>query len=309
MRTVLASAWVIGLFVLGCGCPKGEPTQPPTSPAPPSTPTPEPTPAVTPEPAPSEPPAPAVIAAPFDWAEAVADGEHHLAVAVAQRSKRFPPVGSGGEATDEVVLQDDPPVRARAVYRESGCDPDEDGGGDGDECQGRWSLEVTVGRERWQIVDFATWTTDCAAIEDGFGRDGIELEARELVPGGAKELVIVGQESHAAYLDDCDCTTRGGGSEHVWACGLVAEGKGQRPVCWAHVETRRSVGPTQDVADCACAAQVPAEEWGLHAELVEPGKLRITRGGRAQEHELATLPCRSSSPAPVFACGAPATAK
>lgn len=290
---------MLGLWLLGSGCPKRDPADPPVtvSPAPSAA---APTPAATPEPATIEPPAPAAVApAPFDWAETVADGEHHLAVVVGQRAKRFPPVGDGGEATDEVVLQDDPPVRARAVYRESGCD-----GEDAGECMGRWSLEVTVGRERWQLVDFATWTTDCAAIEDGFGRDGIGLEARALMPGGAKELVIVGEESHAAYLDDCDCTTRGGGSEHRWACGLVPDGTSLRPVCWAHVETRRSVGPTQDVADCACAAKVSSEEWAVEADFVEPGTLRVTEGDRTEERELATLPCLLSSPPAPFACAA-----
>lgn len=289
-RVVVACS-VLGSCLFGVGCPGRSPDElgPPHPPT--ATQASALAPATTPEPAAA--PAPP---APFDWATTVADGEHHLAVAVGQRAKRFAPTGSGGQATPEVVLQADPPVRARAVYRESGCDSE------GDDCQGRWSLEITAGKERWQIVDLATWTTDCAAIEDGFGREGIALEARDLVPGGPQELVIVGSESHAAYLDDCDCTTRGGGSEHLWVCGLVPEGASWRPVCWAHVETRRSVGPTMDPADCACSAGVPSEAWGVEAELVPPGVLRVTHDGRIDEHELATLPCTLTTPPAAFAC-------
>jgi hypothetical protein len=295
MQMRLVTASMLGLSLLA-GCPKRSPAdeRAPTTPA--ADPTPTPTPAMA-----NEPTTPAPAPEPFDWARVVADGDHHLAVAVAQRTKRFTPAGANAAATPEVVLQADPPVKARAVFREGAGCGGEEGGGD---CEGRWSLEVTVGQERWQIVDFATWTTDCAAIEDGFGRDGIHLEARELVPGGPQELVIEGHESHAAYLDDCDCTTRGGTSEHLWACGLVAEGKAWRPVCWAHVERNRDVGPTMDPADCACAAKVAHEAWEIEAELVAPGQLRVTHDGRTDTHELTTLPCRASAPPAEFGCAA-----
>jgi hypothetical protein len=300
MRKVLCSSSMLAFVFLASSCPKQEASDAPEPAAPSSSLA--PVAAKAPEPAPPEPEAePKAPPAPFDWARTTTDGEHLLAVAVAQRAKRFSPPGASGAATPEVLLQDDPPVKARAVYREDaeGC-----GGEGGGDCTGRWSLEVTVGKDRWQIVDFAIWTTDCAAIEDGFGRDGIRLEARDLVPGGAQELVIVGDESHASYLDDCDCTTRGGTSEHLWACGLVAEGKSWRPVCWAHVERSRSLGPTMDPQDCACAAAVSREAWTIEAEVVAPGRLRVTHDGRTDEHELATLPCGMASPPEEFACGA-----
>jgi len=304
MWKALGSAAAIVLSLLASGCPKRAPVV-----TPPSTTTSIPTPAASseePEPASTEPEVPKTPPAPFDWARTTTDDEHLLAVTVAERTKRFAPEGATGASTPEVVLQDDPPVKARAVYRE---DEESCGGEGGGDCTGRWSLELTVGKERWQIVDFVTWITDCAAIDDGFGRDSIRLEARDLVPGGAQELVIVGNESHAAYLDDCNCTTRAGGSEHLWACGLVAEGKGKgsRPVCWAHVERTRSLGPTMDPQDCACAAGVSREEWTLEADFVAPGRLVVTHDGRTDEHELATLPCTLASPPATFGCAAEKT--
>lgn len=290
------------LVLLASGCPKRGPSEAAASSGP--SPTPEPAlasepQAVAPEPEAAPKPAPA----PFDFARAVADGDGFLAVSVAEKAKRFAPVGTTGVATPEVVLGADPPVKARAVFREDAKGCGEGGGGD---CTGRWSIEITAGKQRWQIVDFATWTTDCAAIDDGFGRDSIQLEARDLIPGGAQELVITGSESHSAYLDDCDCTTRGGSSEHLWACGLVAEGQSQRPVCWAHVERSRVLGPTMEPEDCACAASVAREEWAVEADFVAPGRLVVTQGERTDEHELATLPCMLVSPPATFGCGAKA---
>jgi hypothetical protein len=298
MRKLLGAS-VVALVLLASGCPKRAPSDAPEPVATPSSPAPV---AATPtEPAPVETP-PKSPPGPFDWVRTTTDGEHLLAVAVGQRVKRFGPPGA--METEEVVLQDDPPVEARAVFRQDeGCGTE--GGGD---CNARWTLEVTVGKDRWQIVDFATWVTDCAAIEDGFGADGISLEARDLVPGGPQELVILGDESHAAYLDDCDCTTRGGTSQHLWACGLVAEGKSWRPVCWAHVERSRSLGPTMDPQDCACAAAVSREAWTIEAELAAPGRLVVTQDGRTDEHELTTLPCSLASPPGVFGCEAKAAA-
>lgn len=318
MRIAFGSAWVGALWIVAGGCvPKGplpeawapvpstavpttEPAAPPfpTEPAPApevaAASEPEPTPAPEPEPtpAPVEPPPPS---GPFDWSRATADGGSFLAVAVAEPVERFARKGSSSEATPAVTLHDDPKVTARAVFRESSSD------GEG---YGRWTLELTAGAARWQIVDFATWSTDCAAIEEGFGRDGIRLEARELVPGGPKELVIRGTESHAEYLDACDCTTRGGSSEHVWACGLVTEGESLRPVCWAHLETSRSIGPTMDPEYCACATKVSKERWTLKHELLPPGVLRVTYKKVTEERELATLPCLLPSPPAAFGCPA-----
>ena len=299
MRKTLGSAAVIVIHLLASGCPKREPTNPATTSAPT---TPTPTAVTAPEPASSQAePAPKAPPAPFDWARTITDDEHLLAVAVGQRAKRFAPPGPSDVATPEVVLQAEPPVKARAVYREDAraCGGEVEGGGD---CTGRWSLEVTVAKQRWQIADFATWITDCAGIDDGFGRDSIQLAARDLVPGGPQELLITASESHSAYLDDCDCTTRAGTSEHVWACGLVAEGTSWRPVCWAHVERARDVGPTMDPEDCACAANVSSEAWTIEAELVPPGRVVVTHDGRTDEHELVTLPCGLESPPAEFAC-------
>lgn len=301
MRKTLGSVAVIVMGLFASSCSKREPADPSVTSAPTTT---TPTIAEAPEPAsPQAEPPPKTPPAPFDWARTITDEEHLLAVAVSQRAKRFVPPGPTDVATPEVVLQAEPLVKARAVYREDAkaCGGENEGGGD---CTGRWSLEVTVAKERWQIADFATWVTDCAGIDDGFGRDSMVLEARDLVPGGPQELVITANESHAAYLDDCDCTTRAGTSEHVWACGLVAAGKGWRPVCWAHVERARDVGPTMDPADCACAAKVSSEAWKLEAELVPPGRVVVTHDGRTDEHELATLPCGLASPPAEFGCAA-----
>jgi hypothetical protein len=294
MRAAYGSALVGALLISAMGCPKG----PGDASAPPSIPTPAVATKPEPEPAPAEPKTQTPPIAPFDWARATTDGVSHLAVTVGQPAKRFAPIGQSGAATPEIVLHDEPPVRARAVYRESSQ-------GEGEDSNGRWSLEITVGRDRWQIVDFATWVTDCAAVDEGFGRDGVRLEARDLVPGGAQEWLIFGDESHSTYIDDCDCTTRAGRSEHVWACGLVPEGKGKtlRPVCWAHVETSRDVGPSER-DDCACMAGVAHEAWSLEAELTAPGLLRVTHDGRTDEHELQTLPCTLASPPAVFGCDA-----
>lgn len=297
MRTTLSSAAIV-LSLLAGGCPKRAPADPAATSAP------APTVAKTLEPASSEPepePEPKAPPAPFDWTRTITDDEHLLAVAVGQRAKRFAPPGPTDVATPEVVLHTDPTVKARAVYRE---DPKACGGDEGDvgDCTGRWSLEITVAKERWQIADFATWITDCAGIDDGFGRDSMELAARDLVSGGPQELVITARESHSTYPDECNCTTRAGSSEHVWACGLVPEGKGWRPVCWAHVERARDVGPSMDPEDCACAANVSREAWAIEAELVPPGRVVVTHEGRTDEHELATLPCGLASPPKEFAC-------
>jgi hypothetical protein len=317
MRTACGSTVVGVLWILAMGCvPKGGSPATPATPATPAavsatpepvaaTPepvaaTPEPvaaTPEPTPEPAPT--PTPAPPSGLFDWTRATNDGGDYLAVAVGQPTKRFPSLGENGEATPRVVLQAAPPVKARAVFRTRS----EDGEG-----IGRWTLEVTVGEDRWQIVDFATWMTDCAAIEEGFGTGSISLEARDLIPGGAKELVIHGNASHAEYLDDCDCTTRGGSSKHIWACGLVPDGASQRPVCWMHLETKVDIGSRMDPADCPCAKKVDKERWTLKTKLVEPGKLRVTYKGQTEERDLATLPCLLPSPDPVFGCNAAAAA-
>jgi hypothetical protein len=258
---------------------------------------PEPVAETPPEPDPPkvEAPPPTPPKGPFKWKRATTDGRFYLAVTVGQPAKRFAPLADSDFALPAVVLQEEPNVKARAVFRDSSTD------GEG---TGRWSLELTTGDDRWEIVDFATWITDCAAIDAGFSRDAIHVEARDLVPGGAKELVIRAREGHSEYLDYCNCTTRAGSSEHVWACGLVPDGGALRPVCWAHLETKRDIGSSMDVADCACAAKVKEESWSLTAELAAPGILRVTHRGRVSEHDLRTLPCNLASPPAVFGCKA-----
>ena len=222
---------------------------------------------------------------PFDWALAVAEGDGHRSVAVAQRVKRFPKARG---STSEVVLQERPRIVARTLYEE-----------ESDECPGDalgiWSLGFTIAGERWHIPDFAEQYTDCAPIPSGFDGDSIRIEARDLVPGDPLEIVVRGEEWHDWYDDACECSAHSGRSDHLWACGIAASGV---PVCWAHVETSRELRARASGQDCACAASIAEESWTVDAEFISPGKLRV--GG--EERALTKLPCVLEAPPREFGC-------
>ncbi|MBX7082352.1 MAG: hypothetical protein K1X88_24305 [Nannocystaceae bacterium] len=165
------------------------------------------------------------------------------------------------------------------------------------ECEGSqtqdWGLVLRrKGDRRVHVLMLGGFDTDCAG--EAHGIESLALELRDVIAGGAPEILVRGSLVASDYgeCDDaCACPPAIGSAQVLWICGVRDDG----PACWAAIETEHDQGPR---APDECTAPPRARaQWRRTVGL---GDGRVTVDGAALA--LDRVPCEGSAPDPRFGC-------